>query len=119
MTPEPINFIIGVKLRADVMETLRKAGCPYLAQEIMEETIPAHNIPTQSDQDKQEKFVTDAITFACEKHDNEIQDKMLDKFKEIIRLHDEDELLYPDLYNEFLVIYKSLRSQSTTEAPDD
>jgi hypothetical protein len=38
-----------------------------------------------------------------------IRDEVLDKFKEIIRLHDEDELLYPDLYNEFLVIYKSLR----------
>jgi len=38
------------------------------------------------------------------------RDKVLDKFAEVIRLHDEDELLYPDLYNEFLVIYKSLRT---------
>ena len=70
----------------------------------------APHTTTPSEQDKQEKFVTDAITFACEKHDDEIRDNMLDKFKEIIRLHDEDELLYPDLYNEFLVIYKSLRT---------
>ena len=40
-------------------------------------------------------------------------DDVLDKFKEVIRLHDEDELLYPDLYNEFLVIYKSLRKEAT------
>jgi hypothetical protein len=34
------------------------------------------------------------------------RDKVLDKFKEIIQLRDEDDLLY-----EFLVIYKSLREQ--------
>ena len=39
--------------------------------------------------------------------------RVLDKFKEVIRLHDEDELLYPDLYNEFLVIYKSLRREES------
>ena len=48
-----------------------------------------------------------------EQHDAVIRqderEKVLDRFKEVIRLHDEDELLYPDLYNEFLVIYKSLR----------
>ena len=49
-----------------------------------------------------------------EKYQQE-RDKVLDKFKEVIRLHDEDELLYPDLYNEFLVIYKSLRT--TPEEP--
>ena len=42
-------------------------------------------------------------------HDEQTRNQTLDKFKEVIRLHDEDELLYPDLYNEFLVIYKSLR----------
>jgi hypothetical protein len=40
------------------------------------------------------------------------RDKVLDAFKEVIRLHDEDELLYPDLYNEFLVIYKSQWKQA-------
>ena len=49
-----------------------------------------------------------------EQHDAVIRQderkKVLDRFKEVIRLHDEDELLYPDLYNEFLVIYKSLRT---------
>ena len=49
-----------------------------------------------------------------EQHDAVIRqderEKVLDRFKEVIRLHDEDELLYPDLYNEFLVIYKSLRT---------
>jgi len=44
-------------------------------------------------------------------HDEQTRNDTLDKFKEVIRLHDEDELLYPDLYNEFLVIYKSLRKE--------
>ena len=44
-------------------------------------------------------------------HDEQTRNQTLDKFKEVIRLHDEDELLYPDLYNEFLVIYKSLRKE--------
>jgi hypothetical protein len=51
----------------------------------------------------------------CHFHDVPIKserDKVLDAFKEVIRLHDEDELLYPDLYNEFLVIYKSQWKQA-------
>ena len=44
-------------------------------------------------------------------HDEQNRNAMLDKFKEVIRLHDEDELLYPDLYNEFLSIYKSLKGE--------
>jgi hypothetical protein len=37
----------------------------------------------------------------------------LDEFQVIERMHDIDELSYPDLYNEFIKIYKSLRTQST------
>jgi hypothetical protein len=39
------------------------------------------------------------------------REKVLNKFEEIIRLHDVDELRYADLYNEFLVVYKLLRSK--------
>jgi len=41
------------------------------------------------------------------------RERVLKEFEEVIRLHDVDELLYADLYNEFLKIWKvqSLRGQ--------
>lgn len=43
MTREPhpnIHFIIDAGLRAEVIETLRMAGCPCLAQQVLEDTVP-------------------------------------------------------------------------------
>jgi hypothetical protein len=54
----------------------------------------------------------DGISSCCTLPYQSERDKVLDAFKEVIRLHDEDELLYPDLYNEFLVIYKSQWKQA-------
>jgi hypothetical protein len=64
------------------------------------------------DHDRYEVTEDNGVDVWINKVDGEIltgkseRDKVLDKFKEIIQLHDEDDLLY-----EFLVIYKSLREQ--------
>jgi hypothetical protein len=60
----------------------------------------------------QGKFRDEIVTEVRSHPYQSSRDKVLDAFKEVIRLHDEDELLYPDLYNEFLVIYKSQWKQA-------
>ena len=47
---EPTHFIIPVGLRANVVETLRMAGCPCLAEQVLEETMS--DIGIQADRDK-------------------------------------------------------------------
>ena len=47
---EPTHFIIPVGLRANVVETLRMAGCPCLAEQVLEETMP--DIGIQADREK-------------------------------------------------------------------
>jgi len=46
---EPINFSLSAELRAVLIETLRMAGCPCLAERVLEETIPSHTSTTERD----------------------------------------------------------------------
>ena len=67
-----------------------------------------------TERDKQEKFITDAITFACEKHDDEIRDKVLNRLCEICPLLDER----PDTCENCVVetVRKELRTLTPPEA---
>ena len=38
--PQPPQFTLDAGLRAEVIETLREAGCPCLAEQVRDETIP-------------------------------------------------------------------------------
>ena len=41
--PQPPQFTLDAGLRAEVIETLRKAGCPCLAEQVRDETTPNYH----------------------------------------------------------------------------
>lgn len=43
----PTAFIIDAGLRANVVETLRRAGCPCLAEQVLEKTMPDYHIKNE------------------------------------------------------------------------
>jgi len=68
--PQPPQFTIDAVLRAEVIETLRKAGCPCLAEQVRDETTPNYhwcsgvsNTPKQAETmtDQQKYLIDDAM----------------------------------------------------------
>ena len=63
----PFHFVIDAGLRAEVVETLRMAGCPCLARQLLEKSMPDFQFDDHSEieeiarQDATEKVLIKAI----------------------------------------------------------
>jgi hypothetical protein len=118
MTEQPEYFLI-LKDEVNFMRTSMFSDREE-CRKIMQKVIARPHAPYQSERVSEEKpcdhcdfqEIENTIWKAEQTARASERDKVLDAFKEVIRLHDEDELLYPDLYNEFLVIYKSQWKQA-------
>jgi hypothetical protein len=115
------HFSIGAGLRADVVETLRKAGCPCLAQQVLEETMPDFHVKYQKDIEEIKEQEARAATLAAYDKGialirNRIDCIMISYEGE----HNEDMTRKPyamaDGMNECILMLKSLRT-SAQEQP--